>query len=44
MATFSFHLQPQGLHAEPIRKLDSQTRLDILLEMRLGSVVEQGFA
>jgi hypothetical protein len=37
---FPHLLQPQGRHAESIRKVDFQGRLDILLEMGLSGVAE----
>jgi hypothetical protein len=33
----------KGYHTWSIRKLDFQDRFDILLEMRLSGVVEQGY-
>jgi hypothetical protein len=37
---FPYSSQTQGQHAESIRKVDFQDRLDIVLEIRLSSVAE----
>jgi len=39
---FPHQLQMQGHHADSIRKVNFQDKFDILLEMRVSGVAEQG--
>ena len=39
---FPHFLRLQGKHAKPVRKLDFQDRVDILLEMRVSGVAKKG--